>query len=259
MPFRRCAHCTTQGSPPRKARLPTHNPALHKQLDAAVQALATAQRPVLYGGGGLVNSGLAACAAFTRLADATAAPCTLTLMGLGAFPASHRQWLGMLGMHGSLEANRAMHHPDLIVCVGARFDDRVTGRLEDFSPQAKVVHIDIDPGSINKVVRTDVPLLGDCAQILRELGARIEWRCIDSDEHPGAVHRRAAPHAGQGRAVQQRLHGHGPPVAGNDPRQTLQPQLHRRAAALPRWHGVWPAISRTFWMCAWLPKKTAIR
>jgi acetolactate synthase I/II/III large subunit len=138
-------------------------------LRRAADLIRAARRPVLYGGGGLVNSGPDACAAFTALADATGAPCTLTLMGLGAVPPGHRQFLGMLGMHGTLEANLAMHGADLVVCVGARFDDRVTGRLDGFCPTARFVHIDIDPTSINKVVIADVPLVGDCAALLAGL------------------------------------------------------------------------------------------
>ena len=135
----------------------------------AADLIRSAERPVLYGGGGLINSGPAACAAFTALADATGAPCTLTLMGLGAVPASHPQFLGMLGMHGTLEANLAMHGADLVVCVGARFDDRVTGRVDGFCPTARFIHIDIDPTSINKVVLADVPLVGDCGELLSDL------------------------------------------------------------------------------------------
>jgi acetolactate synthase-1/2/3 large subunit len=124
---------------------------------------------VLYGGGGLVNAGPEACAAFTRLARQLDAPCTLTLMGLGAFPASDPRFLGMLGMHGTLEANLAMHHADLVVCIGARFDDRVTGKLDEFCPLARKIHVDIDPGSINKVVKVDAPLTGDCGAVLDAL------------------------------------------------------------------------------------------
>ncbi len=138
-------------------------------LKRAARLIQEARRPVLYGGGGLVNSGPGACAAFTELARHTGMPCTLTLMGLGAFPASHPHWLGMLGMHGTLEANLAMHEADLVVCVGARFDDRVTGRTDLFCPTAKFIHIDIDPTSINKVVWTDVPLVGDCQVLLEAL------------------------------------------------------------------------------------------
>ncbi|MGH8846312.1 MAG: biosynthetic-type acetolactate synthase large subunit [Polaromonas sp.] len=138
-------------------------------LQRAADLLSTARRPVLYGGGGLVNAGPQACDAFTRLVRRLDAPCTLTLMGLGAFPASDRRFLGMLGMHGTLEANLAMHHADLVVCVGARFDDRVTGKLDEFCPHARKIHIDIDPGNINKVVKVDAPLVGDCGVVLDAL------------------------------------------------------------------------------------------
>jgi acetolactate synthase-1/2/3 large subunit len=135
----------------------------------AAELIRKAKRPVFYGGGGLINSGEQACAAFTRVVRQTGAPCTLTLMGLGAFPASDERFLGMLGMHGTLEANLAMHYADLVVCVGARFDDRVTGRLRDFCPHAKKIHIDADAASINKTVAVDVPLVGDAAGILAAL------------------------------------------------------------------------------------------
>ena len=144
------------------------------QLRRAADLIRAARRPVFYGGGGLVNSGLAACDAFTRLVRRTGAPCTLTLMGLGALPASDPAFLGMLGMHGTAEANLAMHHADLIVCVGARFDDRVTGDLARFSPQARKVHVDVDPSSVNRLVRVDVPLVGDCAAVLAGLERALE-------------------------------------------------------------------------------------
>ena len=159
--------------PPAKVRPSRRKPAsAHLPLEGlkrAAHLIREARRPVLYGGGGLVNSGPAACAAFAELARRSGMPCTLTLMGLGAFPASHPQWLGMLGMHGTLEANLAMHDADLVVCVGARFDDRVTGRTDLFCPTAKFIHMDIDPTSINKVVWTDVPLVGDCGKLLEGL------------------------------------------------------------------------------------------
>ncbi|MGI4778761.1 MAG: biosynthetic-type acetolactate synthase large subunit [Janthinobacterium lividum] len=151
------------------ARLPSPD-----TLQRAADLLSTARRPVLYGGGGLVNAGPAACAAFTRLVRQLDAPCTLTLMGLGAFPASDPRFLGMLGMHGTLEANLAMHDADLVVCVGARFDDRVTGKLDEFCPNARKIHIDIDPGSIDKVVKVDAPLVGDCGAVLDALLAMPE-------------------------------------------------------------------------------------
>lgn len=150
-------------APPRPGALPRGN------LRKAAALIREAKRPVFYGGGGLINSGPAACEVFTRLVRQASAPCTLTLMGLGAFPASDPQFLGMLGMHGTLEANLAMHHADLIVCVGARFDDRVTGRLDSFAPGAKKIHFDVDPSSINKIVPVDVPVAGDCRWLLEGL------------------------------------------------------------------------------------------
>ena len=138
-------------------------------LQRAADLLSTARRPIIYGGGGLINAGPAACEAFTRLVHQLGAPCTLTLMGLGAFPASDPKFLGMLGMHGALEANLAMHEADLVVCIGARFDDRVTGKLDEFCPHARKIHIDIDPGSIDKVVKVDVPIVGDCGAVLDAL------------------------------------------------------------------------------------------
>ena len=158
-------------------------------LGRAAALIAAARRPVFYGGGGLINAGPAACAAFSDIVRSLGAPCTLTLMGLGAFPASSPLFLGMLGMHGTLEANLAMHGADLVVCVGARFDDRVTGKVSAFCPQAKIVHIDIDPASIGKVVRADVGLVGDCRAVLRALQAQLApappdlagwWRRIEA-------------------------------------------------------------------------------
>ncbi|OON62201.1 acetolactate synthase, large subunit, biosynthetic type [Massilia sp. KIM] len=143
-------------------------------LDRAAELIRTARRPVFYGGGGLVSAGPRACAAFARLVELADAPCTLSLLGLGAFPASRPEWLGMLGMHGTLEANLAMHEADLVICAGARFDDRVTGRLDQFCPQARIVHVDIDPRSIGKVVRTEVGLVGDGGEVLEALLARLE-------------------------------------------------------------------------------------
>ncbi|MDM0050534.1 biosynthetic-type acetolactate synthase large subunit [Variovorax sp. J22R115] len=138
-------------------------------LQRAADLLSTARRPVVYGGGGLISAGPEACSALTQLVRRLGAPCTLTLMGLGAFPASDPQFLGMLGMHGTLEANLAMHEADLVICIGARFDDRVTGKLEEFCPHARKIHIDIDPANINKVVSVDVPMVGDCRAVVEAL------------------------------------------------------------------------------------------
>jgi acetolactate synthase-1/2/3 large subunit len=152
-----------------------------KALQAAATLIATAQRPVLYGGGGLINAGEAACERFSALARHWHLPTTLTLMGLGALPASDPHSLGMLGMHGTLEANLAMHHADLIICVGARFDDRITGRLSDFSPHSRKIHIDIHPGNIGKVVPVDVPLPGDCGAVLKALMALLPSTPLSSE------------------------------------------------------------------------------
>jgi len=157
---------------PVRLPVPPPAPAAHRavagDLGRAAALLAGASRPVLYGGGGLVSAGPAACDAFARLVQRLNAPCTLTLMGLGAFPASDPRFLGMLGMHGTLEANLAMHQADLVVCVGARFDDRVTGKVDGFSPHARKIHVDIDPGA-NRTVPVDVALAGDCGDVLAAL------------------------------------------------------------------------------------------
>ncbi|HEX7877290.1 MAG TPA: acetolactate synthase 3 large subunit [Sphingobium sp.] len=135
----------------------------------AVEMLAAAERPIFYTGGGVINSGPEASTLLREIAALTGAPVTSTLMGLGAFPASSPQWLGMLGMHGTYEANWAMNKADLIVCVGARFDDRVTGRLDAFAPHAKKIHIDIDRSSINKTVEVDLPMVADIASALTDM------------------------------------------------------------------------------------------
>ncbi len=144
------------------------------KIAAAVDVLASARRPVIYSGGGVINSGPRASALLRELAELWDAPVTSTLMGLGAFPASDPRWLGMLGMHGAYEANMAMHDCDVMLCVGARFDDRVTGRLDAFSPGSRKVHIDIDASSINKTVPVEVGVIGDCARVLGALIARLK-------------------------------------------------------------------------------------
>ena len=149
-------------------------------IDQAIDLMRYARRPVFYTGGGVINAGPEASKALCALAKATGFPVTSTLMGLGAFPASDPQWLGMLGMHGSLEANNAMHGCDLMICVGARFDDRVTGRLDAFSPGSRKIHIDIDPSSVNKNVRVDLPIIGDAGAILAALNA--EWAAREKKE-----------------------------------------------------------------------------
>ena len=159
-----------------------YKPKLKADMDKikqAVDLMAHAKRPLFYTGGGVVNSGKAACDLLRELVKLTGYPITSTLMGLGAFPSADPKWIGMLGMHGTLEANMAMHDCDVMICVGARFDDRITGRLDAFSPDSKKIHIDIDPSSINKNVKVDVPIVGDCAHVLEDM-VRL-WRT-------GAIH-----------------------------------------------------------------------
>jgi len=140
-----------------------------KAIDTVVEMLAAAQRPIFYTGGGVINSGPEATRLLRELAAITGAPVTSTLMGLGAFPASSPQWLGMLGMHGTYEANWAMNQADLILCIGARFDDRVTGRLDAFAPNSRKVHIDIDRSSINKTVEVDLPIVADVGSAMADM------------------------------------------------------------------------------------------
>jgi acetolactate synthase-1/2/3 large subunit len=149
---------------------------------AAAALIATAKRPLFYIGGGVVNSGPVACAALTALIRRTGIPCTQTLMGLGAFPGSDPLSIGMVGMHGTFEANWAMHDCDVMICVGARFDDRVTGRLNAFAPNSKKVHIDIDPSSINKNVAVDIPLVGDVGAVVAALTKQWQAKSYQLDQ-----------------------------------------------------------------------------
>lgn len=183
-------------SRPRDNQHKTYRPVVKGDLGkikAAVELIAKAKKPVFYTGGGVINSGPHASALLRELVRLTGYPVTSTLMGLGAFPAADRQWLGMLGMHGTYEANLAMHDCDVMINIGARFDDRITGRLDAFSPRSKKIHIDIDPSSINKNVKVDIGIVGDCAHVLedmvriwRETGAQVDktaltawWTQID--------------------------------------------------------------------------------
>lgn len=139
------------------------------KIRAAVELIAKAKKPVFYTGGGVVNAGPEAARLLREFAHLTGFPVTSTLMGLGAFPASNPQWLGMVGMHGSYEANLAMHGCDVMINLGARFDDRVTGRLDAFSPNSRKIHVDIDPSSINKNVKVDIGIIGDCREVLADM------------------------------------------------------------------------------------------
>ncbi|OLP56568.1 acetolactate synthase 3 large subunit [Rhizobium rhizosphaerae] len=159
--------------PPEAARVQkSYQPKLSgdsARIEEAVALMCSARRPIIYSGGGVVNSGPEASTRLRELVALTGFPITSTLMGLGAYPASGENWLGMLGMHGTYEANMAMHDCDVMVCIGARFDDRITGRLNAFSPNSKKIHIDIDPSSINKIVHVDVPVLGDVGRVLEDM------------------------------------------------------------------------------------------
>ncbi|WP_417268163.1 acetolactate synthase 3 large subunit [Celeribacter baekdonensis] len=157
---------------PAKAKVSHYQPKVKasiEDINNIVQMLEKAERPIFYTGGGVINSGPAASQLLRELVEATGFPITSTLMGLGAYPASGKSWLGMLGMHGLYEANMAMHGCDLMINIGARFDDRITGRIQDFSPNSKKIHIDIDPSSINKVIRVDLPVLGDVGHVLEDV------------------------------------------------------------------------------------------
>src|SRR3989440_1579498 len=160
--------------------LPGYQPRVEgnqKQIRQAAKALAAAQRPVIYAGGGVVNAN--ASAELTEFATADRFPVTCTLMGLGAFPAPHEQWLGMLGMHGTRAANYAMDEADLICAVGARFDDRITGKLSEFAPRAKFIHIDVDPAEISKNIPAHIPIVGDPKKILPKRTR--EYRAVGAD------------------------------------------------------------------------------
>ncbi|RQW44067.1 acetolactate synthase 3 large subunit [Novosphingobium sp. LASN5T] len=159
----------TEVAPQQRNRYAPQTEGNRQDIAEAIAMIAAAEAPIFYTGGGVINSGPEATRLLRELQALTGAPVTSTLMGLGAFPADHPAWLGMLGMHGTYEANLAMNRADLIVAVGARFDDRVTGRLDAFAPKSKKIHIDIDRASINKTVRVDLPVIGDCGKVLAQL------------------------------------------------------------------------------------------
>ncbi len=167
----------------------TYKPRLKPDIEGvreAVELMASAKKPIFYTGGGVINSGPKASQLLRELVRLTGFPITSTLMGLGAYPASDKQWLGMLGMHGTYESNMAMHDCDVMIAIGARFDDRITGRIDAFSPNSKKIHIDIDPSSINKNVHAHVPIIGDVAYVLEEMLAVWKSRAPQLDK---AAHR----------------------------------------------------------------------
>jgi acetolactate synthase-1/2/3 large subunit len=164
---------------PEKVEHKTYHPQVKgddRAIRAAVELIAKARRPIFYTGGGVVNSGPHATALLREFVRLTGFPITSTLMGLGAYPAADPQWLGMLGMHGTYEANNAMHDCDVMIAIGSRFDDRITGRINAFSPGSKKIHVDIDPSSINKNIHVDIPIIGDVANVLDRMLAI--WREI---------------------------------------------------------------------------------
>ena len=172
--------------PPNEIKSENYNPQIKPDMrfiDEAVELMANAKRPIFYTGGGVINSGSEASHLLKELVLLTGFPITSTLMGLGAFPSNENNWLGMLGMHGTYEANLAMNECDLLINIGARFDDRVTGRLDAFSPNSKKIHIDIDPSSMNKTVPVDVSIVGDCAHAIE--GILLKWKSkgikVDTD------------------------------------------------------------------------------
>ena len=190
---------------PARTRFTFAGEADYIEINRAVELIANAKAPILYTGGGIINSGPAASEALRELAELTGAPVTSTLMGLGAYPASGEAWLGMLGMHGTYEANMAMNQCDVMVCLGARFDDRVTGRLDAFSPDSIKIHVDIDRSSMNKTVRVDLPIVADVGTAMRQMidvwkgrkykkqpldqwWSRIAgWRAVDCLSYPGST------------------------------------------------------------------------
>jgi acetolactate synthase I/II/III large subunit len=157
---------------PGKIEHRTYHPQVKGELpliEQAIALLAGAKKPIIYTGGGIINAGPGASQTLRELARITGAPVTSTLMGLGAFPATDKQFLGMLGMHGTYEANLAMHDCDVMLCLGARFDDRVTGRVDAFSPTSKKIHVDIDRSSINKIIRVDIGIVGDVGYVMADM------------------------------------------------------------------------------------------
>ena len=138
-----------------------------KDIDTLIGLMNKSKKPIIYSGGGVINSGPEASNVLRELVELTGFPITSTLQGLGAYPGDDNQFLGMLGMHGTYEANNAMHDCDLLINIGARFDDRITGKIDEFSPKSKKVHIDIDPSSINKIIKVDLALVGDVKEVLK--------------------------------------------------------------------------------------------
>lgn len=199
------ATASTDVKRPARSRFTYAGEADYAEINRAIELIANAKAPILYTGGGIINSGPAASEALRELAELTGAPVTSTLMGLGAYPASGDAWLGMLGMHGTYEANMAMNQCDVMICLGARFDDRVTGRLDAFSPNSVKIHVDIDRSSMNKTIRVDLPIVADVGNAMRQMidvwkGRKYKkqpltewwlciagWRAVDCLSYPGST------------------------------------------------------------------------
>jgi acetolactate synthase-1/2/3 large subunit len=154
----------------------SHNKFSQDQIDELVKLLSKSKKPIIYSGGGVINSGPKASQALREFVELTGFPITSTLQGLGAYPGDDNQFLGMLGMHGTYEANNAMHDCDLLINIGARFDDRITGKIDEFSPNSKKVHIDIDPSSINKIIKVDLAIVGDVTSVISKINKTIAKR-----------------------------------------------------------------------------------
>ena len=154
----------------------SHNRFSQDQIDELVKLLSKAKKPIIYSGGGVINSGPKASHALREFVELTGFPITSTLQGLGAYPGDDNQFLGMLGMHGTYEANNAMHDCDLLINIGARFDDRITGKIDEFSPNSKKVHVDIDPSSINKIIKVDLAIVGDVTSVISKINKTIAKR-----------------------------------------------------------------------------------
>ena len=154
----------------------SHNKFSQDQIDELVNLLSKSKKPIIYSGGGVINSGPKASQALREFVELTGFPITSTLQGLGAYPGDDNQFLGMLGMHGTYEANNAMHDCDLLINIGARFDDRITGKIDEFSPNSKKVHIDIDPSSINKIIKVDLAIVGDVTSVISKINKTISKR-----------------------------------------------------------------------------------
>ena len=150
-----------------------------KEIDEMIDLMNSSKKPIIYSGGGVINSGPEASEALRELVELTGFPITSTLQGLGAYPGDDNQFLGMLGMHGTYEANNAMHDCDLLINIGARFDDRITGKIDEFSPKSKKIHIDIDPSSINKIIKVDLALVGDVKEVLKGISKTLKKKNID--------------------------------------------------------------------------------